>query len=140
MPQVIKITQKPTFDLDDIDLISFDADNALLYLKTNQVFFFDGVFGNLENRSRVLRTNKDESKYIEQIISATIDAGFCGQLVWKIKLTIQGKRLLQQIQNPQEAINYFRNAQQLHLFPCPAGNYYQGSNQTNKVPDVIFKV
>lgn len=138
MSEFIKITQKPTFDLEDIHLLSFDEVNGMVYIQTDKVFRFDNVFGNLENRSRVLRTDKEESLYIEHVISASIDAGFCGHLVWKTKLTIQGVELLKKASDLKSMSHYFRCAQQLHLLPSPAGNYYDGTNQTQLVPDIVF--
>ncbi len=138
MPVFIKITSKPTFDLEKIRLLHFDEINWLVYFQTKLVFRFENVYGNLANRSRVLRQGKDQSLYIEQVISAIIDAGFCGPLVWKTKLTKQGVELLKKTDNFEEIEHIFSSAQQLHLFPSPAGNYYNGTNQTNLEPDVIF--
>jgi hypothetical protein len=138
MPIFVKITTKPTFDLDKIKLLRFDEANQLVYFQTELVFKFDNVYGNLANRSRVLRQGKEQSKYIEQVISAIIDAGFCGPLVWKTKLTREGLELLQQTSDFTQIASIFAEAQQLHLFPSPAGNYYNGSNQTNLEPDIVF--
>jgi len=138
MPIFVKITTKPTFDLDKIKLLRFDEANQLVYFQTELVFKFDNVYGNLANRSRVLRQDKIQSKYIEQVISAIIDAGFCGPLVWKTKLTKEGLELLQQTSDFTQIASIFAEAQQLHLFPSPAGNYYNGSNQTNLEPDIVF--
>jgi len=138
MPTFIKITSKPTFDLDKIRLLDFDEPNQLVYFQTELVFKFDNVYGNLANRSRVLRQGKDQSKYIEQVISAIIDAGFCGPLVWKTKLTQEGLDLFKHAPDFATIAPIFAEAQQLHLFPSPAGNYYNGSNQTNLEPDIIF--
>ena len=138
MPIFVKITTKPTFDLDKIKLLRFDEANQLVYFQTELVFKFDNVYGNLANRSRVLRQDKIQSKYIEQVISAIIDAGFCGPLVWKTKLTREGLELWQQTSDFTQIASIFAEAQQLHLFPSPAGNYYNGSNQTNLEPDIVF--
>jgi len=72
------------------------------------------------------------------VISAIIDAGFCGPLVWKTKLTKEGLELWQQTSDFTQIASIFAEAQQLHLFPSPAGNYYNGSNQTNLEPDIVF--
>jgi len=138
MPQYIHIQQKPTFDLTQVELQHLDSQNNLAYFISSQVFKFDGVFGNLENRSRVLRRDKTENEYVIQIISATIDAGFCGHLVWKVQLTSKGTELLESQENLQGGSRFFSNCQQLHLLPSPAGNYYDGTNQTDLQPDVIF--
>ncbi len=138
MSKIIKITGKPTFDLQEVYVINFDEENRFCYFKSGKIFKFENVFGNLENRSRVLRVDKDESKYVEHVVSASIDAGFCGYLVWKTKLTKEGVKLIKNLKSLEEASPYFENCQQLHLFPSPAGNYYDGTNQTELKPDVIF--
>ena len=138
MTEFVKITNKPTFDLEEIHITSFDVQNGLLFFQTNKVFRFDNVFGNLENRSRVLRIDKEESSFVEQVISASIDAGFCGRLVWKTKLTIEGQNLVKRLNNFEQTAKYFCACQQLHLLPSPAGNYYTGTNQTNLIADVVF--
>jgi hypothetical protein len=138
MPEIIHIHQRPTFDLTDIGMRYFDGDNGLCYFESRQVFRFDKVYGNLENRSRLIRLNKPESEIAQQIVSATIDAGYCGHLVWKTVLTKKGIALLQAASDIQQCLVYFSGCQQIHLFSSPAGNYYHGSNQTNLDPDIIF--
>jgi hypothetical protein len=138
MTSIIKITGKPTYDITDIQITDFDSGNYLCFFKSKYIFRFENVFGNLENRSRVLRTGKEESRYVESVISASIDAGFCGFLVWKTKLTKEGGSLLSEASDWKQVENKFSHCQQLHLFPSPAGNYYSGTNQTDFDPDVIF--
>jgi hypothetical protein len=138
MTSIIKITGKPTYDITDIQITDFDKENSLCFFKSKYIFRFENVFGNLENRSRVLRTGKEESRYVESVISASIDAGFCGYLVWKTKLTKEGTGLLLALSDRSQAEKAFSHCQQLHLFPSPAGNYYSGTNQTDLDPDVIF--
>jgi hypothetical protein len=138
MPETYYIHQQPTYDLEEVNLDGVDTENQLAYLSSTKIFSFDGVFGNLENRSRVLRLGKPENKYVVQIISATIDAGFCGYLVWKMQLTQEGLQLINGLDDLAQANQYFTGCQQIHLFPSPATNYYCGSNQTNLQPDVIF--
>ncbi len=138
MATVIHVSQKPTFDLTQIEIKSFDPANRLCYFESKQVFKFDQVYGNLENRSRLIRLNRDESLIAEQVISATIDAGYCGHLVWKMKLTEAGAQMLDHCDDLQKCAERFVNCQQIHLFFSPAGNYYNGTNQTTLEPDIIF--
>lgn len=133
------ISNKPTYDLKDIHILDFRSEDRFVFFKSNKVFKFQYVFGNLENRSRVLRLEKEESRYVEYVVSATIDAGFCGHLVWKTKLTQAGLNLLESVSDPNQAVNKFQNCQQIHLFISPAGNYYDGTNQTDLEPDIIFE-
>ena len=58
MPIFVKITTKPTFDLDKIKPLRFDEANQLVYFQTELVFKFDNVYGNLANRSRVLKIGR----------------------------------------------------------------------------------
>ena len=135
----ININNKPTFDLELVEVLSLDFENSLCYLASAQVFEFVEVFGNLENRSRVLRVGKLENELVIQIISATIDAGFCGKLVWKVLLTKKGLKFCQN-KTKKEIATVLGGCQQLHLFQSPAKNYYDGSNQTNLIPDIKFVV
>ena len=135
----ININNKPTFDLELVEVLSLDTENALCYLASVQVFEFVQVFGNLENRSRVLRVGKLENELVIQIISATIDAGFCGKLVWKVLLTKKGLEFCKN-KTKEEIATALSGCQQLHLFESPAKNYYDGSNQTNFVPNIKFAV
>jgi len=137
-PFFVHIGKKPTFDVVDVCLEHVDIENGLAYFSSQKVFKFDGVFGNLENRSRVLRIGKPENEYVVHIISATIDAGFCGHLVWKVQLTQKGVELVQVQTDKNVIANLFSGCQQIHLFPSPAGNYYNGTNQTGLEPDIIF--
>lgn len=138
MPITISVSQRPTFDLIEAKITSFDKINRLCYFESQQVFKFDKVYGNLENRSRLIRLGKEESRIAEQLISATIDAGYCGHLVWKIKLTVEGTQMLEACGDLQKCVEKFRDCQQIHLFFSPAGNYYNGTNQTDLNPDIIF--
>jgi len=150
MPETISISDKPTFDVCNF-LIESVSEDGVVFVKSSQVFKFDKVFGNLENRSRVLRLNLPESELVEQIISASIDSGFCGHLVWKIKLTSLGYNIYKKENNLESFALKLKNCQQLHLFPSPAGNYYRsifdengnlvgGTNQTSLEPDIIFSL
>jgi hypothetical protein len=153
MSHTIHITQKPTFDLEEIILQHVDIENGLAYFETKQVFLFDQVFGNLENRSRVLRRGKAENDLVIQIISATIDAGYCGRLHWKTMLTKYGVRYFESHEGLDfvKAAELFKGCQQIHMFPFEYGNYYGqvfdasgnligGTNQTDLEPDVVFRV
>jgi hypothetical protein len=140
MSEIINITAKPTFDITDIKLKYFDSPNKICYFETNQIFRFDGVYGFLNNRSRVTRINMPESTLIEQIISATIDAGYQGKLIWKAKLTKRGVKVIKELQENGEKglLDLFKSCQQIHLFPSPSGNYYDGTNQTTLTPEITF--
>ena len=140
MPHTIDISVYPTFDLTKFKLKYHDKENMICYFESEQVFKFDGVYGFLNNRSRVTRINKSESTLIETIISATIDAGYQGKLVWKTKLTPRGVKVVSEFENDQdqELLRLFQDCQQIHLFPSPSGNYYAGTNQTVLEPEVTF--
>jgi hypothetical protein len=132
------ITKTPTLDITDVKLIEV-INTKYLLVKSNQVFKFENVIANIINRSRVLRSNKEEMKWIETHIGATIDAGFCGYLFWKVVITpyaesqIQGDKLM-----ALETISRLLNSScQLQCYPSPAGNYYSGTNQTELNPDII---
>ena len=150
MATTIHITRKPTFDLKDFEIDTITED-GLCFIRSSQVFKFENVFGNLENRSRVLRKDKPESIIVEQIISASIDAGFCGPLVWKTKLTKVGLDTFLKSKDKKEFSKLLMECQQIHLFPSPAGNYYEriyddsgnlieGTSQTDLEPDIIFTI
>ena len=140
MSHTIDISVYPTFDLTKFKLKYHDKENMICYFESEEVFKFDGVYGFLNNRSRVTRINKSESTLIESIISATIDAGYQGKLVWKTKLTPRGVKVVSDFENDQdqELLSLFKDCQQIHLFPSPSGNYYSGTNQTILEPEVIF--
>lgn len=145
MPQTINIlTQSPTFDLTEWEITDYKTglenyDNRIIFCETKQVFKFNKCKGMIMPRSRVLRSNKEESKLVENVISATIDAGFCGRLVFKIILTLEGLVRLGNMPG-FEAVPFqklIQNSVQIDLNPFPK-NYYQGTNQTDLEPDVIF--
>lgn len=138
MSETIHINYRPTFDLTEIIITHIDYENQLCYFESVQVFQFDRVYGNLENRSRIIRLGKIESEIVEQVISATIDAGYCGNLVWKTKLTKKGTDMLKKNKGIEDNNELFKNCQQIHLFSSPAGNYYNGSNQTDLTPNIVF--
>ncbi len=142
MAVTVDIKIKPTYDLQHFDLKYFDNENQICYFQSKEVFKFDKVYGMLNNRSRVTRINKSESTLIEQIISATIDAGYNGKLAWKTKLTKRGIIVLNEIERSgnYEDLKLFTDCQQIHLFPYPFNNYYDGTNQTELEADVIFTV
>ncbi len=139
MAHTINIAKKPTYDIQKIHITFFDPENQLCYFQSDYVFLFKSVYGNVENRSKILRSDKPESALVEQIVSATIDAGYCGHLVWKTKLTKKGLDLIKTSNPIENCIKYFQDCQQIHLFPSPAGDYYNGTNQTQLTPDIIFE-
>lgn len=134
----ININDQPTFDLTEFVLKYFDDENQVAYFESVQIFSFDKVYGTITNRSRVTRVNHQESTLIKQVISASIDAGYTGKLVWKTELTKRGAKLLADDTLPrEEVLGFFKNCQQIHLFPAKR-NYYQGSHQTALTPDIVF--
>lgn len=138
MSTIININDQPTFDVVEFVLKYFDAENQIAYFETKQVFFFDKVYGTITNRSRVTRVNHQESTLIKQIVSASIDAGYTGKLVWKTELTKRGTQILSDETLPiDETLMLFRNCQQMHLFPAQR-NYYKGTHQTSLIPDIVF--
>jgi hypothetical protein len=140
MAEIIKIAMKPTFDIRDFSLQFLDSENKLAFFESKQVFKFDRVYGFLTTRSRVTRIDRKESSLVEQIISATIDAGYQGHLVWKIKLTNEGVKVMDEYVNGhnQELLDLFCDCQQIHLFPSPGDDYYNGTHQTDLEPEIIF--
>lgn len=131
----INILQKPTFDLTEFEIIGSQIEEKIIFCQSKQIFKFWQCKGNLENRSRVLRIEKQESKLVIQIISATIDANFCGKLVWKISLTNFGWKTFQDAKDNFES--KIKDTVQIDLFKFD-NNYYNGSNQTELVPDIYF--
>jgi hypothetical protein len=131
----INILEKPTFDLVKFEIIGEQKNEKIIFCQSQEIFRFDKCKGNLENRSRVLRLEKEESKLIIQIISATIDANFCGKLVWKMALTNLGFANFElEKKNFQAKI---KNSVQIDLFKFD-NNYYNGTNQTNLRADIVF--
>lgn len=140
-PEIISIYKKPTYDLNNITLIEFDEDNALLFFKTNDVFSFDKVYWNVTIRSRVIRPWKDECKYIEDIASAIIDAWYNWHLHWKIKLTKDWLDLCKNSENLNDLAHFFENAFQIYLFQSIAWNYYNWtSNRLDLETDIVFTI
>jgi hypothetical protein len=139
MATIYHISQKPTFDITDIELLNVTSDGAC-YIKSIQVYGFDKVYGSVINRSRVLQEVKEESRYVESVIGSVVDAGFQGYLFWKIKLTKFGLTEYTKTTSNKLFVEYLRGAQQLLLSPIPSGNYYDGTNQTDLTPDIIFEI
>jgi hypothetical protein len=139
MTEVQNISTKPTYDITDIVLLSVSND-GMCFLRSTHVYRFEKVYGVVTNRSRVLREGKVESESIENVVGAVVDAGFQGQLYWKLKLTPQGLTEYQKTSNTELFVESLRNAQQLLLWPIPTGNYYDGTNQTNLKPDILFQL
>ena len=133
--QKINILQKPTFDLTEFEIIGSQKPEKIIFCQSKQIFKFHQCKGNLENRSRVLRLDKEESKLILQIISATIDANFCGKLVWKISLTNFGFQIFEEF--PLDFQPKIKDSVQIDLFKFE-NNYYNGTNQTDLEPDIWF--
>lgn len=137
--RIVTLSKQQTFDLQEVELLKITA--PYVFVRTRQVYRFDGVLANIVNRSRVVRPEKKEAYYIEQIISAVVDAGFTGCLVWKLKLTPAAIERLNA--NPAEFESTMQrlvcSSAQLQLTPSLAGNYYAGSNQTDLEPEVIFR-
>ncbi|MBI4836392.1 MAG: hypothetical protein HY817_03985 [Candidatus Abawacabacteria bacterium] len=148
MPQRYSLKNSPSFDLTNFHLVTTDITEVLargvLFCESNEVFSFDHIYALIVPRSRVLRVDKQESERVMTIACALIDAGFVGKLVWKIVLTPFALQELQAMQKQgvhelaADYLSYFREAQQVVLFPCASGNYYNGSNQTGLSPDIIF--
>jgi hypothetical protein len=137
----IKISQKPTFDVEQIEIVGISKEDQIIFVKSKQIFKFNGVYGMMQNRSRVLRQAKEESSLVENIIVATIDAGFCGYLFWKIKLTKKGLNLFENITDLNSKAEAVVGCQQIHLSPTPnQDDYYDGTNQTALKPDITFLV
>ena len=150
------ILTNPTFDLTDWSILSYNSTDKILFCQSNQVFRFDKCKGTIMPRSRILRQECQESKFVKNVISATIDAGFVGKLVFKIELTEEGSAVLEsQLKTLENCWSYehktvfteglilarcqkeTQNSVQIDLNPFP-NNYYDGTNQTELEPDVIF--
>jgi hypothetical protein len=135
----ISISQTPTFDVENLELL--EVDNAgCCYIKTKETYFFDRVYATFMNRSRVLRQGKDESKYVQSVYGAVIDAGFVGHLFWKIQLTPAGLSKYHETKDLTEFAKHLVGCQQIICWPSPAGNYYNGSNQTNLKPEIVVQM
>ena len=129
----------PTFDLTDWSILSYNSTDKILFCQTKQVFQFDKCKGTIMPRSRILRQECLESEYVKNVISATIDAGFCGKLVWKIELTDKGLDIIKRYSGcfDYSLFGLIKNSIQIDLNPFP-NNYYDGANQTELEPDVVF--
>ncbi len=142
MPQTINILTQPTFDLLEWSILDYKPNDKILFCQTNQIFEFDRCKGTITPRSRILREEYQESRIIENVISATIDAGFVGKLVFKIKLTDTGsKEFDSEIEKYQNKTTNYRpfqkiiqNSVQIDLNPFPK-NYY-GADHSNFNPDL----
>lgn len=134
-PQIINIlTQSPAFDFIEWEITSpcgklnyYDNIEKVISCKTKQVFSFDKCKG-----TAVL--SYVESELVEDVISNVFAAGFTGHLIFKIKLTDKGYEKFTNRINFQKLI---QNSVQIDLNPFPR-NYYQGTNQTDLEPDVVF--
>lgn len=143
-PQKINILEKPTFDLIEWEIVDSIYNDNIIFCQTKQIFKFDKCKGMIMPRSRVLRRDKIESIIVKNIISATIDAGFTGRLDFKIELMEKGKLIHNYFrENKKNMIKAFQNeikdSVQIDLVPF-SNNYYNGTNQTDLKPDVIFHV
>ena len=140
------INQKPTFDLLKWQILDLEISDGILFCQSLEVFKFDRCKGTILPRSRTLRLGKNESKWVKIIIAATIDAGFVGYLFWKIELTnyaiLEIENSLKTFENNQKfdfnkLQEIIQNSLQIDLYPFPT-NYYNGTNQTDMVPEIVF--
>lgn len=139
MVKILNISEKPTFDLQDIVLTNFIEDDKLLLFRTKDIYQFNKVYWNLSIRSRVMREDKQEFKYVENVISAIIDAWYNWYLCWKIKLTNAWVELCKNTKDLNDIVDCFKWCQQIYLFQSLAWNYYNWtSNQPDLEPDIIF--
>ncbi len=139
MTKIYNISEKPTFDLQNIELTQFIEDEKLLLFRTKDIFHFNKVYWNITIRSRVIRPEKKEFKLVENIISAIIDAGYYGYLHWKVKLTNAWVELCKNTKNLSDITEDFIDCQQLYLFQSLAWNYYNWTNNNpDLIPDITF--
>ncbi len=139
MSTIYNISEKPTFDLQDIELIYFDPKERILLFRTTDIYHFDKVYGNVCIRSRVMRPEKEEFKLVKNIASAIIDAWYYGYIHWKIELTEAWVELCSNTKDLNSIIDKFKWCQQIFLFQSMAWNYYNWSNNNpDLVPDIIF--
>lgn len=136
------ILTQPTFDLTDWEITSYNYEygnyeDKIIFCQSKQVFKFDKCKGMIMPRSRVLREDKEESELVEDVISATIDSGFVGHLVFKIRLTYEGFSKLTNGFSVEYFQELIQNSVQIDLNPFP-NNYYKGTNQTELEPDMVF--
>ena len=134
MSKIYNISEKPTFDLQNIELTHFIEEEKLLLFRTRDIFHFDKVYWNISIRSRVMRPEKNEFKIVENVISAIIDAWYYGYIHGKIKLTNSWVKLCKNTENLNDIVDNFIDCQQIYLFQSMAWNYY---NWTNNNPDLI---
>lgn len=139
MTKVLNISNKPTYDLENIEIVIFIEDDSTLFFKSKEVFHFDKVYWTVTPRSRVIRYWKNESELVENITTAVIDAWYFGHLHWKIKLTKAWVKLSNEIKDLTKLAEYFKDCQQIHMFQSIAWNYYEWtSNRPDLLPDIIF--
>lgn len=141
MSKVYNISEKPTFDLQNIELIHFDPEERLLLFRTKDIYHFDKVYWNISIRSRVMRPDKEEFKLVKNIASAIIDAGFYWYIHWKIELTNSWVELCKKAENLNDIVEKFKDCQQIYLFQSMAWNYYNWTNNNpDLIPDITFKL
>jgi len=139
MSKNLKISEKPTFDLQEIELVHFSENDRILVFKTKDIYHFDKVYWNISIRSRVMRPEKKEFKYVENIISAIIDAWFYWYIHGKMKLTNAWVELCKNANKLNDIVDNFKNCQQIYLFHSMAWNYYNWTNNNpDLVPDITF--
>jgi hypothetical protein len=44
MSKILNISDKPTYDLNNIEIVSFIEEESILFIKTKDVFHFDKVY------------------------------------------------------------------------------------------------
>ncbi len=134
MDQVLHVvSKKPTYDITDLEIVG--KYDHCVFVKSTNVYQCDHVSGTIENRSKVGRLKDDHHKYIVNVIAAVMDAGFCGHVEFKFQLTNEGWDQL--LNNDPGLIKFLNSACQMHLVFAKE-NYYDGTNQTELKPDVIF--
>lgn len=139
MSKILNISDKPTYDLNNIEIVSFIEEESILFIKTKDVFHFDKVYWSVTPRSRVIRFWKKESELVENVTTAVIDAWYYGHLHWKIKLTKAWIRLCNEINDYKKLEEYFKDCLQIHMFQSIAWNYYDWtSNRPDLIPNVTF--
>ena len=156
------ILTQPTFDLIDWSIINYKSTDKILFCQSNRVFKFDKCKGTVMPSDLVLKANTcyNQSRLVKNIIGTVIQAGFCGNLNFKIELTDDAVKEIFKMRIPFEenlnkrdkkgfdmkeilnensftASRVFKTIIQIDLNPFP-NNYYSGTNQTELEPDVFF--
>jgi hypothetical protein len=137
----LNIHDKPTYDLEEITFLHYEPEDKLVYFESKLVYKFDKCSGTIEPRSKICRNYNEIATLTEDIIGAVLDANYTGQINFKVKLTewgnFQAGAWIKMDNHAEIFEEMFAETQQFYLHPFQT-NYYNGTNQTDLKPDVVF--